>query len=82
VIEELKKTADQLTAYVPSLEAQVKTLNDTIVDLNTELRARELSLERTAAAKDYFQRQSTRLTKKLEGTCPPHYCLSLLTVFC
>jgi septal ring factor EnvC (AmiA/AmiB activator) len=44
-VEELKKMADQLSACVPSLEAQVKTLNGTIVDLNTELRARELSLE-------------------------------------
>jgi peptidoglycan hydrolase CwlO-like protein len=44
-VEELKKTIDKLSAYVPSLEAQTKTLNDKIADLNTELHARELSLE-------------------------------------
>jgi septal ring factor EnvC (AmiA/AmiB activator) len=51
-VEEMKKTADQLSAYVPFLEAKVKTLSDKIVDLNTELRARELGLERTTATKD------------------------------
>jgi chromosome segregation ATPase len=54
VVEELKKMMDQLTSYVPSLETQVETLNDTIADLNTELRARELGLERTTAAKEEF----------------------------
>jgi chaperonin cofactor prefoldin len=53
-VEELKKTADQLTAHVPSLETQVKNLNDKIAELNVELRARELGLERTIA-KDDFQ---------------------------
>jgi hypothetical protein len=74
--------ADQLMAYVPSLEAQVKTLNGTIDNLNTELRASELSLERTIATKYDFQRQSTRLTKKLEGMCPPLCCLGLSYAFC
>jgi uncharacterized coiled-coil DUF342 family protein len=55
-VEELKKMADQLSVYVPSLEAQVKSLNETIADLNTELHVRELSLERTTATKDDFQR--------------------------
>jgi hypothetical protein len=45
---------DQLTSYVPSLETQVETLNDTIADLNTELRARELGLEWITAAKEEF----------------------------
>jgi uncharacterized coiled-coil protein SlyX len=54
VVEELKKVTDLLTTYVPSLEAQVKMLNDTIADLNTELCTRELSLERTSAAMDDF----------------------------
>jgi hypothetical protein len=47
--------ADLLTTYVPSLEPQVKMLNDTIADINTELHARELSLERTTIAMDDFQ---------------------------
>jgi hypothetical protein len=58
----------------------VKTLNQTIADLHTELCTRELSLEQTTTAKDDFQRQSTRLTKKLEGTCSSHCRLSLSSV--
>jgi chromosome segregation ATPase len=73
-VEELKKTMDQLTTYVPSL-------NNKIVDLNAELCARELSLERTTAAKDKFQRQSTWLTKKLEGISSSAYSLSLVSIF-
>jgi uncharacterized protein (DUF3084 family) len=80
-VEELKKMTDQLSAYVPSVEAQVKSMNGTIADLNTKLRTRELSLERINAAKDDFPCQSKWLTKKLEGTCPSHCCLSLSYVF-
>jgi septal ring factor EnvC (AmiA/AmiB activator) len=58
-VEEIKKIADQLVAHVPSLETQVKNLNDKIIDLNIDLQARELSLEQTTAAKDDFQRQNT-----------------------
>jgi TolA-binding protein len=61
----MKKTVNQLMAHVPSLETQVENLNDKIAKLNTELRARELRLERTTSIKDDFQHQSTRLTKKL-----------------
>jgi chromosome segregation ATPase len=80
-VEELEKPTYQLSTYVPSLEDQVKTLNGTIEDLNTELHARELSLEQTTTAKDDFQHQSTQLTKKLEGTCSSHYHLNLSYVF-
>jgi hypothetical protein len=59
----------------------VKILNDKIVDLNTELRAKQLSLEGTTTAKDDIQRQGTRLTKKIEGVCSSPYCLSLLSMF-
>jgi peptidoglycan hydrolase CwlO-like protein len=67
VVEDIKKIADQLVAHIPSLETQVKNLNDKIADLNTVLQTRELILEQTTTAKDDFQRQNTRLTKKLEG---------------
>jgi TolA-binding protein len=66
-VEEGKKIIDQHTAQVPFLEAQVKNLNDKITELNIELRAREQNLEQTATARDDFQHQSTRLTKKIEG---------------
>jgi hypothetical protein len=36
-VEELKKMTYHLMTYVPSLETQVKTLSNTIVDLNTKL---------------------------------------------
>jgi hypothetical protein len=52
----MNKTVDQPAAHVPSLATQVKNLNDKIADPNTELHARELSLEQTTAAKDDFQR--------------------------
>jgi peptidoglycan hydrolase CwlO-like protein len=67
VVEDIKKTADQLVAHIPSLETQVKNLNDKIADLNTVLQTRELILEQTTTTKDDFQCQNTRLTKKLEG---------------
>jgi peptidoglycan hydrolase CwlO-like protein len=44
-VEDIKKSVDQLVAHVPSLETHVKNPNNKIVDLNTELQARELSLE-------------------------------------
>jgi hypothetical protein len=79
-IEEIKKTTDQLAAQVPSLKTQVKNLNDKVANLNIELRARELSLERTTTAKYDFQRQSTRLTKKLEGMYSSSHRLSLISL--
>jgi peptidoglycan hydrolase CwlO-like protein len=77
-VKEIKKIADQLTAHIPSLETKVKNLNDKIANLNTKLCVRELSLERTTAAKDYFQSQSTRLIKKLEVMYSSSRRLSLI----
>jgi septal ring factor EnvC (AmiA/AmiB activator) len=82
VVEEMKKTTDQLAAQVPSLETQVKNMKDKIVDLHIELRVRELNLERMTAAKDEFKRKSTRLTNKLEGKYSSFlYCLSVMLLF-
>jgi hypothetical protein len=53
--EELKKTVDQLVAQVPSLVNQVKHLDNKVIDLLTELQARELCLERTTIANDDLQ---------------------------
>jgi hypothetical protein len=55
---------DQFATQIPSMETKVKNL---IADQNVELHTREMSLERTTAAKYDFQRQSTRLKKKLKG---------------
>jgi chromosome segregation ATPase len=67
VVEELKKTANQFAAQVPSLEEKVKYLDNKIIDLLTELCTRELCLERTIKANDDYKSQNTRLTKKFES---------------
>jgi predicted nucleic acid-binding Zn-ribbon protein len=36
-VKDLKKIVDQLSTHVPALEAQVKTMSGTIVDVNIEL---------------------------------------------
>jgi chromosome segregation ATPase len=77
-VEEMKKAVDKLAAHVPSLEAHVKNMNDKIIDLNIELCSRELSLERTTTAKDDFQHQGTRQTKKLKGNHSSPCRLSLM----
>jgi hypothetical protein len=58
---------DQLLVHVMPLETQVGFLSSTIADTAAELRAKQLSLERTAATKGDFQGQNAQLTKKLEG---------------
>jgi predicted nucleic acid-binding Zn-ribbon protein len=50
-IDEPKKTVDQFSTHVPTLEAQVKTLNKTIMDVTT---AKELILGHHTTAKDSF----------------------------
>jgi chromosome segregation ATPase len=67
VVEELKKTANQFAAQVPSLEEKVKYLDNKIIDLLTELCTRELCLERMIKANDDYKSQNTRLTKKFES---------------
>jgi hypothetical protein len=66
-VEELKKTTHQLTAQVPTLEDQVKHMDNKILNLLTKLWAKELCLQRTTAANDDLPCQGTRLTKKLES---------------
>jgi hypothetical protein len=60
--------AYKLLAQVTPLEAQIEILSWTIVDQSTELRAKELSLERTTTASDDLLHQTSRLSKKLEST--------------
>jgi hypothetical protein len=42
-------------------------LENKVVDELTEVRARELSLERTTRANDDYQKQISQLTKKIES---------------
>jgi hypothetical protein len=60
--------AYKLLAQVTPLEAQIEILSWTIVDQSTELRAKELSLERTTTVSDDLLHQTSRLSKKLEST--------------
>jgi hypothetical protein len=66
-VEEPKKMADKLTTQVPSLEDQVKHLDNKLIDSLTELHDRELCPERTTAANDDLQCQVTRQRKKSES---------------
>jgi predicted metallo-beta-lactamase superfamily hydrolase len=67
VVEEMKRTTDHHAMRDPSLEDQVKQLDNKILDSLTELRARELCLERTTTANDDLQCQGGQLTKKLKS---------------
>jgi hypothetical protein len=66
-VVELKEMMDQLLEQVNPLETQVPILNGTIMHTSTELHAKELGLERTTGAKVDFQRQNSKLVKKLKG---------------
>jgi hypothetical protein len=58
---------DRLLAKTTSLEFQVQTLSSSLEDSAAEIHAKELSLERTTAAKDDYKKKNSRLRKKLEG---------------
>lgn len=66
-VEELKKTTDHFATQVPSLKWKLKHLDSKIIDLLTELWAKELSLEWTTEANKDYKSQNARLTKKLES---------------
>jgi hypothetical protein len=61
---------EQLLAQVTPLEVQVQTLSGSLEDNAAELHAKALSLERTTAAKDDYQKKNTWLSKKLDGESP------------
>jgi hypothetical protein len=58
---------DQLLAKTTPLEFQVQTLSSSLEDSAAKVRAKELSLERTTAAKDDYKKKSSRFKRKLEG---------------
>jgi chromosome segregation ATPase len=58
-VGDLKKTTDGLTAEVPFLEEKVKLLDNKVLDGLTEIRAKELSLERTTKANEDYKSQNT-----------------------
>jgi chromosome segregation ATPase len=70
-VEDLKKMIDRFVAQVPALEEKVKHLDNKVLDSITELRVKELRLERTTKANEDYKSQNTSLTKKLEGMHSP-----------
>jgi uncharacterized protein YktB (UPF0637 family) len=67
IVKDLKISADKFTTQIPTLEDQVKHLENNVVDGLNEVRARELCLECTTHANDDYKKQNTQLTKKLES---------------
>jgi uncharacterized coiled-coil protein SlyX len=73
-VSDLKISADKLAAQIPILEEKVKHLDNKVMDGLTELRARELCLERTAKTNDDFRSPNAKLAKKLESKLPWSFC--------
>jgi hypothetical protein len=62
-IEELKKMVDRLTTQVSPLEEKMKHLDNKVIGSLIELLAKELNLERTNKAKEYYKSQNTADTE-------------------
>jgi hypothetical protein len=71
---DLKMSADRFAAQITVLEEKAKQLDNKVMDMLNELRARELFLERTTKVNDDFRNQNTQRTSKLESKLPwsPH----------
>jgi hypothetical protein len=66
-VKDLKISTDRFAAQIPIVEDKVKHLEDKVVDGLNEVRAQELSLERTTQANGDYKKQNTQLSKKLES---------------
>jgi uncharacterized protein YktB (UPF0637 family) len=66
-VKDLKISTDRFAAQIPTVEDTVKHLEDKVVDGLNEVRAQELSLERTTQANDDYKKQNAQLSKKLES---------------
>jgi hypothetical protein len=66
-IKDLKILANKFAAQIPTLEDKAKDLKNTVVDMLNEVSAQELRLERTTRANEDYEKQNTRLIKKLES---------------
>jgi predicted nucleic acid-binding Zn-ribbon protein len=77
-VGDLKKMVDKFTDQVPTLEEKV-------LDWLNELRAKELSLERTTKANEDYKSQNDWLTKKLESKLssflPPGSCMFTYKIY-
>jgi hypothetical protein len=66
-VKDLKITTDKFAAQIPTLEEKIKHLENKLLDEQKEVRAKEISLERTTAANEDYKKKNSRLTKKLES---------------
>jgi hypothetical protein len=66
-VKDLKISTDRFAAQIPTVEDKVKHLEDKVVDGLNEVRAQELSLERTTQANGDYKKQNAQLSKKLES---------------
>jgi hypothetical protein len=66
-VKDLKISTDRFAAQIPTVEDKVKHLENKVVDGLNEVRAQELSLERTTQANDDYKKQNAQLSKKLES---------------
>jgi hypothetical protein len=67
VVKDLKISTNKFATRIPTLEDQVKHLENKVVDGLNEIRARELCLECTTQANDDYKEQNAQLTRKLES---------------
>jgi hypothetical protein len=72
-INDLKIFADKFAARIPTLEDQVKHLENKVVDGLNEIRAQELYLEGTTLVNNDYKEQNTQLTRKLESKSLGHF---------
>jgi predicted nucleic acid-binding Zn-ribbon protein len=59
VVEDLKKSVDRFTAQIPDLEEKIKHLDNKVLDGLTELRTKELNLERTTKVNRDYKSQNS-----------------------
>jgi chromosome segregation ATPase len=69
-VEDLKKMTDRFVARIPDLEERIKHLDNKVLNGLTELRTKELNLERTTKVNEDYKSQNSRLIKKLESKSP------------
>jgi len=74
----VKERMDELKAAVEPLQKETARLQAEIEENQKELRARELSLERTAAANEGLTREISRLNGELQGMPTPFVAILLV----
>jgi chromosome segregation ATPase len=69
-VNDLKILANKFAAQVPILAEKVKHLENKVIDVLNEAKAKELDLEHMTKANDDYKKQNAQLTKKLESKFP------------